>query len=286
MRHDFLIIARAKKKESVVEIEQLNQNKNYSQSSVDVVIPTFNSSKSIQNAVDSCKGQTQSIRKIIIVDDGSDKSEVDFLKSNYLEDSQIELILNDHTGLPGVGRSIGIQKTSAYWIAFLDSDDYWSPDKIERQTEYAHQNRCDVVYTNAISFNDTGNLGMFHKSLPRRLTFVDLIETNWVINSSVIIKGDILRQNIEYAASSRVRAVEDYATWLRIAPFYSFEGINLPLTYYCQSTGSIRLSDNQDPRIFALSDFILWSKEQEKLTAKSYKKERKTAIKIIRRQYE
>lgn len=269
-----------------METEQLDLEKNDLQSSVDVVIPTFNSSKSIQSAVESCKGQTKSIRKIFIVDDGSNNSEVEFLKSNYLEDSQIELILSDHTGLPGVGRSIGIKRTSAYWIAFLDSDDYWSPDKIEKQTEYARQNRCDAVYTNATIFNDKGDLGMFHKSIPKRLTFTDLIETNWVINSSVIIKGDILRKNIEYATSSRVRAVEDYATWLRIAPFYSFEGIDLPLTFYCQSAGSIRLTDTQDPRIFALSDFILWSKEQENLTAKSYKKERKTAIKMIRKQYE
>jgi teichuronic acid biosynthesis glycosyltransferase TuaG len=267
-------------------IKQLNLEENYMQSSVDVVIPAYNSSKTIQRAVDSCKNQTRSINKILIVDDGSNKNEVEFLKSNYLEDSQIQLILSKHTGLPGVGRSIGIRMTSAYWIAFLDSDDYWSPDKIEKQTEFAHQNRCDAVHTNAKIFDKAGDLGMFHESIPGVLTFNDLIETNWVINSSVMIKGNILRENIEYATSSRVRAVEDYATWLRIASFYSFEGINLPLTYYSQSEGSIRLADTQDPRIFALSDFIVWSQEQEKLTGKSYQKERKAAINMIRRQYE
>lgn len=269
-----------------MEIKQLNREENYVQSSVDVVIPTFNSSKTIQRAVNSCKNQTEPINKIIIVDDGSNENEVEFLKSNYLEDSQIDLVLNEHTGLPGVGRSIGVKKTRAKWIAFLDSDDYWSPDKIEKQTEFARQYKCDAVCTNAKIFDSTGDLGLFHEGIPSRVTFKNLIETNWVVNSSVIIKGDILRENIEYSTSSRVRAVEDYATWLRVTSIYSFGCINLPLTYYCHSEESIRVGDTQDPRIFALSDFILWSKDQEKSIGKSYKKERKTAIKLIRRQYE
>jgi glycosyltransferase involved in cell wall biosynthesis len=64
-------------------IKQLNLEENYMQSSVDVVIPAYNSSKTIQRAVDSCKNQTRSINKILIVDDGSNKNEVEFLKSNY-----------------------------------------------------------------------------------------------------------------------------------------------------------------------------------------------------------
>jgi teichuronic acid biosynthesis glycosyltransferase TuaG len=253
--------------------------------SVDVIIPTFNSTDYLGEAIESCLRQTYPVNKIIVVDDGSSVASQDYLRDLMKRQSKLHVIFNHHTGLPGIGRDLGIKASEAGWVAFLDSDDYWAPEKIAKQIDVAEKLNADVVYTNAHLINRDSTLELFHSSLPSSLTLWELLKTNWIVNSSVILRRSIFDDNFSYAISPRVRAVEDYATWLRLIVKFKFAGIAEPLTFYRDSNTSLRSLDSGDPRIHAISDFILWSAYFESQTGSPMKASIRKAFKVLKRQY-
>jgi teichuronic acid biosynthesis glycosyltransferase TuaG len=253
--------------------------------SIDVIIPTYNSNKFLERAIDTSLSQTHPVNKIIIVDDGSSEESQKQLRELEKKHNMVEIVFNRHTGLPGVGRHIGILKSAAEWIAFLDSDDFWAPEKIEKQLQVAHELGSDLIYTNAYKVKAGLVPEIFHSSLPKTLTIKNLLRTNWIINSSVLVKRQVFDTNLVYAISPRVRAVEDYATWLRLATKYRFDGIDEPLTFYTDSDVSIRSSDTDDPRLHALCDFLVWNNGDSQSTSKKVRKFRHQALSEIKRQY-
>ena len=245
---------------------------------VDVIIPTFENCKMLLEAVNSCKNQSHPISLIIVVDDGSSESIRKSLEQEYENDPAVKLIFVPHSGLPGVARSIGIQNSTADWIAFLDSDDTWEPNKIELQLNLALKSQAALIYSNARVFGEKGEGGNLLPNLPNSLSFRQLAKSNFIINSSVLVRREVFSKSLTYATSLRVRAAEDYATWLRIKTKYSFAGIDLPLTNYRISDTSIRRENDHDPRIYALADFIMWTLQQNSGTLSKFRSLREVIL--------
>ena len=126
---------------------------------------------------------------------------------------------------------------------------------------------------------------IFYPKFPTSLTFKDLITSNSIINSSVMVRRAVFSNEFSYVTSARARAVEDYATWLRISTKYRLLGIDEPLIFYNDIGGSIRSEDLYDPRIHAFADFILWSRSLSPEKTKKLKKHRRGAFRAIRREY-
>jgi teichuronic acid biosynthesis glycosyltransferase TuaG len=229
------------------------------QEKVDVVIPTYNQTNLLLEAVTSCMEQTCPVNKIIIVDDGSDEEVRNWITETFAENPRINLVFKDHTGLPSIGREEGVSHSQAEWIAFLDADDTWHPKKIELQLIFAANKKVDFVYTNASIFKDGEEDSSLFKHLPKRLNFFKLARTNWVINSSVMIRRRSLNQ-VGYATSNRVRGAEDYATWLRVVCYTEMRGIDENLTRYRILENSLSKSEKFDPGVYAYIDFLLWTK--------------------------
>lgn len=249
---------------------------------VDVVIPSFNQTTLLYAAVSSCKQQTFQINKIIIVDDGSIPEVSKDNRKTFQGDEQVLYIENVHTGLPGISRRMGIEAVTSKWVAFLDSDDLWAPNKIERQLDLASRTNADLIYTNATNFGQIE--GVFHQEMPTSLQFNQLVRTNYIINSSVLVKREMLIR-VGYADSPRLRAVEDYATWLRIAAVGKLVGLDESLTSYRVADGTIRSQDIEDPRIHALADFLMWSQSADMIPLRELRKFKKSVVKMIERQY-
>ena len=226
---------------------------------IDVVIPTYNQTDLLLEAVNSCNEQTWPVNKIFIVDDGSDERVKKWLVDTFSDSGHIKLIFNDHTGLPALGRALGVSHSQAEWIAYLDADDTWHPMKIELQMKLAIEKEVDFIYTNASTVIDGAEGASLFNYLPKRLNFLNLARTNWVVNSSVLIRRRTLEQ-VGYATSKRVRGAEDYATWLRVACYSRMMGIDKNLTRYRILENSLSRSETFDPRVYAYVDFLLWTK--------------------------
>lgn len=230
---------------------------------VDVIITTYNETDLLFRAVSSAKEQTYPINKIWIIDDGSQPEVVKRIKEAYNSDAQVGLVTLEHSGVPGASRKVGVSRSSASWIAFLDADDYWNETKIEKQLLLANSRNAKLVYTNALKVGGESS-GVYFPlhNFRQKLQPHHMIRVNYVINSSVLVRREVLFEVDLYADLANVRAVEDYATWLRISMSNSFYGIAEPLTFYTVSASSLSRESQIDRRPFALIDFLAWSKSK------------------------
>lgn len=238
--------------------------------SVSVVIPTFNRAKETIEAITSVLNQTHRVDEIIVVDDGSDENQ--FLKlKNSIRDDRISLVRIPHSGLPGVARQEGVSRSTGPWIAFLDSDDTWDPNKLLEQLKVADSHDASAICTNAFVLEKETKKLKFNFSGSYWISKRRLLSTNQIVNSSVLIKKSLLDEIGGVVKSPRVRGCEDYATWLRISNITSWFYLDRPLVVYREdSPSSIRLvdqSDNSLSHIYAILDFCAY---EERTTAKQH----------------
>lgn len=113
---------------------------------VSVIIPTYNRSRYVTQAIDSILTQTYKDYEIVVVDDGSTDNTREVLEP-YMD--KIRYIYQENTGV-SAARNLGIREAKGEWIAFLDSDDRWMPRKLERQMRLVNSNGVNVCFTNVI----------------------------------------------------------------------------------------------------------------------------------------
>ncbi|MFZ2038541.1 MAG: glycosyltransferase family 2 protein [Minisyncoccia bacterium] len=201
---------------------------------VTIIIPTYNAEKYIAETIDSILNQTHKNIEIIVVDDGSTDNTKEIIK-DYIENKKI-IYFRKNNGGPATARNIGIKSATGDYIALLDADDIWMSDKLEKQIKFLNKNDLDLVYTNRffIGFKEQKewiNNFIYNKN--------HLIRENFIINSSVLIKTKILREN-SFGEVKRLFAVEDYDLWLKLAfKKYKFGFLQEKLTGYRIHTNQI-----------------------------------------------
>lgn len=113
---------------------------------VSVIIPTYNRADCVTRSIDSALSQTYKDYEIIVVDDGSTDNTKQILQS-YVDKGLIRYIYQDNAGC-AAARNAGISDAKGEWIAFLDSDDVWLPDKLAEQMQYLLETGLDICFTN------------------------------------------------------------------------------------------------------------------------------------------
>lgn len=133
-------------------------------SEVSVIIPTYNRAKYVTQAIDSVLAQTYKDYEIIVVDDGSTDNTQEVLYA-YIDSLKINYIYQDNAGV-SAARNAGISVAKGDWVAFLDSDDQWLPDKLSTQMAALRENQSLVAHTVNVRFirSNNGDLTSFHRS--------------------------------------------------------------------------------------------------------------------------
>lgn len=199
---------------------------------VSVIIPTHNRADLIVETIKSIQDQSFKNIEIIVVDNGSTDNTCEVIKSvNY---SNIKYFKMENSGGPAGPRNLGIREAKGDYIAFLDSDDLWLPDKLAKQVEIL-DNFSDIglVYCNASYFGTDyyGNSTIVKKGYSGDV-FEKLIEKNFVPTLSVICRREVFKIVGLFDESKRIRAVEDYELWMRISKNFKFHYINQVLCKY------------------------------------------------------
>lgn len=128
---------------------------------VSVIIPTFNRLKYLKEAVASVFAQTYAHWELIVVDDGSTDDTLSYVST--LDDPRVRLVCETHSGNPARMRNVGVAHARGEYVAFLDSDDLWEPDKLGVQLEYLHASTgCRWCYTQFTMMDEAG------KEIPMR----------------------------------------------------------------------------------------------------------------------
>jgi teichuronic acid biosynthesis glycosyltransferase TuaG len=195
---------------------------------VSVVIPAFNSELYITECIDSVLNQTYQNFEIIIIDDGSTDSTVNIV-SEYKSD-KIRFFHQKNSG-SGAARNHGVMQALGNWIAFIDADDIWLPDKLQKQLKHC----SNQVWSHTDLFFHGNTYPKYTKTTEltsKHFGFIlkHLLVENSIGTSSVIINKEIFQEFGGF--NTDLRALQDWDLWLRIAEKYEICYLDEPLVYY------------------------------------------------------
>ena len=234
--------------------------KNNEKIQVSVIIPTWDRAYLLKRAIQSALNQSLSPFEIIVSDDGSTDNSYHVIKS--FNNPKIKWITANHAGLPAVVRNRAIKESKGKWIAFLDSDDGWSPEKLEKQLSLAKKTGCLAICSNAYSISSKGKRKKYLNYSKNTITFSDLLNVNYVILSSAIIHKSVLSKCVGFPEIPELKTGEDYAFWLRVATQTNFIYLNKILVNYNDDPkNSIRkfTKDTYKQKQIILRDFLRWA---------------------------
>lgn len=212
-------------------------------------------------AISSALGQTVSPWEVLVCDDGSTDESEAVVRS--FEDPRVKWLSGPRAGRPAGPRNRGVAASEGEWIAFLDSDDRWIPEKLERQSRHADNLGCKAVCSNALRLRPAESIAspLLSWSKPK-VTFDDLLYTNYVVCSSAMIHSSLVADVGVFPEDADLKGSEDYALWLRIAARTDFAYLSEPLVIYTDDPGQSVRRDDPDPitqKRRVIQDFLRWA---------------------------
>jgi glycosyltransferase involved in cell wall biosynthesis len=244
---------------------------------VSVIIRTFNRAHSIPDAINSVLRQTYDNFEIIVVDDGSTDATCAVVRS--FRDSRLRIVSHDSNRGVGAACNTGIAAATAELVAFLDSDDAWYPDKLERQVGFLRQyQETDAVFSDVCIHehdNDVRSLidhmKAFQKCLqgkPRgtgilisqREMYLCLLQEVPIKPTALMVRRNVFQKAGPFDETAR--SGEDWEFLLRLARFASFGYIDLPLAEMNRTTDSTFNRFRVQDKTFLIQTF---KREREQL---------------------
>ncbi len=238
---------------------------------ISVVIPNYNHGSYLSKAIKSLLNQTHKNWEAFIVDNHSTDNSDEII--NSFSDTRIKYLKIHNNGVIAISRNVGINASRGEWIAFLDSDDYWTKDKLEVCLSHTN-NQVDLVYHDLeIKYNQK-NIFKKNKTKTRQLKkpiLIDLlVNGNLISNSSVFVRRNLLKNVNGINESKEMVAAEDYNTWLKIAKLTDqFTYIPKKLGYYLVDNQSMSKRDMSLPTRYAVAEFENVLNHKQKINLKA-----------------
>jgi teichuronic acid biosynthesis glycosyltransferase TuaG len=202
---------------------------------VSIITPNYNSEKFITECIDSVRNQTYKKWELIIIDDCSTDNSVSIIKKLQATDARIKLIkLNKNSG-PAVARNKGIEEAKGTYIAFLDSDDFWLPQKLKVQVPFMQTKKTSLSFSSYYSVNE-------NKKNQK------LLKAKETINYNKLLKGNCIGCLTAMYSVEKLGKVyfpilkkrQDWALWLKILKDSNLAyGILEPLAFYRRRKSSV-----------------------------------------------
>lgn len=177
---------------------------------VSIITPTYNSAKFMEETVQSVLNQTYQNWEWVITDDGSSDETTKMI--NQYKDDRIKLQVLPKNGGAGNARNKSLERAKGRYIAFLDSDDYWFPDYLEKMLNFLEINNFELVYSNYSRCNEQLEPVIKDFSANKIVTFSTLLKTCTLAPVSTIY--DSKRVGKEYFPVKSKR--EDHVMWLNL----------------------------------------------------------------------
>ena len=179
---------------------------------VSIITPTYNSEKFISATIQSVQNQTHSNWELIIIDDCSTDKTVEIINNSIKLDSRVKLHSLSKNNGTGVARNIGVANSKGSYISFLDSDDLWKPNKLERQLDFMKENNLVFTFSFYECIDEQGINLNTRKEAPNPTTYKKLFFCNYIGNSTVIYNATILGK----IPVLEIRKRQDWTLWLTI----------------------------------------------------------------------
>lgn len=178
---------------------------------VSIITPSYNSSKFIGDTINSVMNQTYREWELIIVDDNSSDDSIHKINSAINFDSRIKLIELSHNLGAAAARNVAIKSAQGRFIAFLDSDDLWDSQKLEKQINFMINENVAFSYTAYMKINEEG-VPFQAMKVPSKVSYRNLLKT--CVIGCLTVVYDTKYVGKVYMPENIKR--EDFATWLRL----------------------------------------------------------------------
>ncbi len=195
---------------------------------VSIITPAYRVEKIVQETIDSVICQTYQNWELLVADDCSPDGTASVISSAANADTRVKLISCPVNGGPAAARNAALAQARGRWIAFLDSDDLWLPNKLEETIRHAVANEAALTFTGfrRISF-DGGEIGRYI-AVPEFLSYQDLLGNTAIATSTVLIDrrlvGDFTMKKVYY---------DDFVCWLGILKQgFKAHGLDMDLMRY------------------------------------------------------
>ena len=175
---------------------------------VEVVMPNYNKDQFLEEAINSVINQKYNNWKLIIIDDASQDNSQKILKEFEKKNSNIKVVYLKKRKKAAFARNLGIRLSTGKYIAFLDSDDYWSKNKLNEQIFFMEKFNYGFTYTDYSPFFFKNYKKIFKKTIkiPDNFTYDQFIYNTSIATSSMIIKKSVINTK----KCPKVRTLEDY----------------------------------------------------------------------------
>jgi len=195
---------------------------------VAAVIPTFNRARLVERAVRSVLMQTMGELECVVVDDGSTDESFALLQQLAQEDPRVTLLRQENRGV-SAARNLGVARSSAPWIALLDSDDCWLPEKLERQLAFMAESGHEISQTEEIWVRNGRRVNPMRKHAKRSGDFFAASLERCLVSPSCTMFTRGFWQRVG-PFDEGLRACEDYDLWLRALLEHEIGLLSEPLT--------------------------------------------------------
>ena len=177
---------------------------------VSIIMPSYNTAPYIEETMQSVLNQTYTNWELIIVDDCSTDNTDEVL--SRISDSRIRILKNDRNSGAAVSRNRALREAKGQWIAFLDSDDLWMPEKLEKQISFMEKNGYSFSYTNYEEIDVYGNKTGVKVTGPKKITKTGMFNYCWPGCLTVMFDAT----KIGLIQIKDIKKNNDYAMWLKV----------------------------------------------------------------------
>lgn len=202
---------------------------------ISIIIPVYNAEKFLDETINTVLNQTYKNFELILVNDGSKDKSVDVIKK--YNDKRIKLIDNKNNKGAALSRNDGIRKAKGRYICFLDADDLWNKEKLEKQINFMKEKECAFSFTGYEFANENGIPNGKKVYIPKKLNYKSALKNTTISTITVMIDTKKMDKDLIYM--NNVKS-EDTATWWNILKNgYEAFGLNEILSFYRRSEGTL-----------------------------------------------
>ena len=201
---------------------------------VSIIMPSYNTGRFISETIESVLAQSYSNWELIIVDDCSTDN-TDEVIEDYISDDRIKYIKNDRNRGAAISRNRALREAKGKWIAFLDSDDLWESQKLEKQITFMENYKYRFSYTNYIEIDEDSIFNGKCVTGPKRITKHGMYNYCWMGCLTVMYDAEA----IGLVQIEDIKKNNDYAMWLKISKKANCYLLDETLARYRKRSGSI-----------------------------------------------
>jgi glycosyltransferase involved in cell wall biosynthesis len=194
---------------------------------VSIIMPSYNTAKFIAESIEAVVKQTYSNWELLIVDDCSSDN-TDEVVESFLVDTRIKYFKNAKNSGAAVSRNRALREAKGKWIAFLDSDDLWMPEKLEKQIKFMEKHDYHFSYTNYAEIDTEDNRNGITVTGPKRITKTGFFNYCWPGCLTVMYDAE----KVGLIQIADIKKNNDYAMWLMVCKKTDCYLLNQELALY------------------------------------------------------